>query len=395
MNAIFSSFIVMILILGCARDKDESGRLQRGNFKATITESGELQAVSSRIINMPDFSWEYGKIKIIDLETEGTVIKKGAYIAQIDTSSVARKLVQTQSDLAIAEADYQKLLIEHVSALRQLDSELNSAQAALKLSEIDTLSVQFETIAKKEQSHIEHEKCRLEISKLKVKILYREQIQKEEKFILAKKIENHKRAIRDAQNTIDRFTLHAPADGMIEYRSRGRPRRKISIGDEFYRGEPIIGLPDLSKMRATTTVNERDIKKLELGQSANVRLDAFPQRTFHGVVTSISKMCHREEDDSQIKVFDVEILLDETDIILKPGMTISCEIFVAELEDVFYVQSSHIYEEVDGYCIYVSRDGDRMRIPVKLGPRNPKQVVIYGDLEVSDILLNAPEQEES
>jgi hypothetical protein len=237
--------------------------------------------------------------------------------------------------------------------------------------------------------------CKLEINKLEAKIFYRKQIQKEEKFILAKKIENHKRAIQKAQDTIDRFTLRAPADGMIEYRRTGRPRRKISIGDEFYRGYPIIGLPDLSKMRASTMINERDIKKLKLGQSAHVRLDAFPQRTFHGVVTSISKMCHPEEDDSQIKVFDVEILLDETDIILKPGMTISCEIFVAELEDVFYVQTSHVYEQADGYCIYVERDGDPKRIPVKLGPRNLKQVVIYGDLEETDLLMKAPEQEKS
>lgn len=395
MKNVSFTFIFVLFVCGCSRVQDNIKSLHWGNFKATLTESGELHAVNSKMINMPDFSWHYGKTKIVDMGIEGTIVKKGAYVAQVDTSNVIRILVQTESELAIAQADYQKLLIEHKSSLRQWESELESAEAALRLSEIDTLSVQFESIAKKEQSQIEHHMCKLEIDKLKAKILYGEQIQKEEKFILEEKIKNQERAILNAHDTVSRFTLLAPADGMIEYRRRGRPRRKISIGDEFWPGEPIIGLPDLSKMKAAITVNERDVKKILIGQSVMVRLDAFPQRAFHGVITSISKMCHSEDDDSQIKVFDVEILLDDNDPILKPGMTISSEIFVAELEDVFYIQTEYIYEEETGFCIYVSREGDQIRIPVKLGPRNPKQVVVYGNLQKSDMPIYAPKQEES
>ncbi|MCK5347478.1 MAG: hypothetical protein KAR20_28910, partial [Candidatus Heimdallarchaeota archaeon] len=90
-----------------------------------------------------------------------------------------------------------------------------------------------------------------------------------------------------------------------------------------------------------------------------------------------------------------EILLDDNDPVLKPGMTISSEIFVAELEEVFFVRTEYIYEQTGGFCIYVDREGDPLRIPVKLGPRNPKQVVVYGNLEKSDIPIYAPKQEES
>jgi RND family efflux transporter MFP subunit len=384
---------LILFIWACSGSDSDLKTLERGKFRATLTESGELHAVNSKIINMPDFSWQYGKTKIVDMKTEGIIVKKGTYIAQVDTSNVVRNLVQTKADLEIAEADFQKLLIEHVSARRQLESELNAAEAALRLAEIDTLSVQFETVAKKEQSKIEHEMCLLEVNKLRSKIFYQSQIHQEEKFILEEKIKNHKRAIRNARDTINRFTLFAPADGMIEYLRRGRPRRKISVGDEFYPGDPIIGLPDLSKMKAATTVNERDVKKVSLGQSVSIRLDAFPQKAFIGKVVFISKMCHPQDEDSQIKVFDVEILLDETDIILKPGMTINCEILVTELEDVFSVRTEHIHEEAEGYCIYIEREGARVRIPVRLGPRNSKAIVVYGDLKESDTLMSAPDLE--
>lgn len=385
--------IIFIFLIGCSGGKKGSATLDWGAFEATLTESGELRAVSARVVNMPDYDWRYGKPKIVDLGSEGTLVKKGDFIAQIDTSNVVRELVQALSDLAIAEADFQKLKIEHQAAIRKLESELQAAEAALRLANIDTMSVQFETRAKREQSKIERKMAQIEVEKLKVKLTYTKLIQKEEKIILEEKIKNHNRTIQSAYQTIRRFTLLAPADGMIEYSTRGRSRTKIAIGDEFWPGEPIIGLPDLSKMKAAITVNERDVKKIAPGQSAIVRLDAFPQRAFKGVVSTISKMCHAKEKDSQIKVFDVEILLDDNDPVLKPGMTISSEIAVAQLKDVFFTPLESVQEEDGRFYIYVERDGDRLKIPVKIGSRNTHHVVIYGNLQKSDILLKVQGEE--
>jgi len=394
MSRISRTLILSILFISCSSRTNESGTLDWGDFEATLTESGELAAVSARMINMPDFDWRFGKSKIVDLGIEGTLVQKGDFVAQIDTANVVRELVQSLSDLAIAQADYQKMKIEQQAAVRQLESELQAAEAALRLANIDTMSVQFETRAKREQSRIERQMSALEVEKLKAKLHFQRLIQVEDKKILEEKIKNHQRTIQSAHETIRRFTLLAPADGMIEYSTRGRSRTKIAVGDEFWPGDPIIGLPDLSKMKAVITVNERDIRKVEINQTASVRLDAFPQRAFNGKVISISKMCHAKERDSQIKVFDVEILLEKNDPILKPGMTISCEITVAQLEEVFYTPLDAVSEEDGRFYIYVQRDGDRLKIPVKIGSRNTHFIVIYGNLRKSDILLKATDQEQ-
>jgi HlyD family secretion protein len=393
MTRLRCAYILCILLFGCSGSNNSSATLDWGDFEATLTESGELLAVSARIVNMPDFDWRYGESKIVDLGTEGSLVKKGDFIAQIDTSNVVRELVQSLSDLAIAEADYQKMKIEHQAALRQLEAELQAAEAALRLANIDTLSVQFETKAKREQSRIERQMALLEVEKLTATLTFQKLIQKEEKTILEEKIKNHQRTIANARQTIKRFTILAPSAGMIVYSTRGRSRTKIAIGDEFWPGDPIIGLPDLSKMKAAITVNERDIKKVAIGQTATLRLDAFPQRAFNGRVISISKMCHPKERDSQIKVFDVEILLDENDPVLKPGMTISCEITVARLQDVFYTPLESVQEQNGRFYIYVERDGERLKVPVKIGSRNTHHVVIYGNLQKSDILLKAAGRE--
>ena len=237
---------------------------------------------------------------------------------------------------------------------------------------------------------------RLEVEKLTAKLNYTKLIQKEDRVILEAKIVNHKREINNAIDTINRFTLRAPADGMIEYRRVGRPRRKISIGDEFWPGRPIIGLPDLSQMKAVMSIGETDIDKIEIEQPVSVRLDAFPKKAFPGKIISISKICgYKDEDESDLKVFDVEVLLVGTDAILKPGMTVSSEIAIAELEDVYFVPLSYVKEELKGFVIYIIRGSQERSVPVKLGPRNVKQIVVYGDFSKSDLLIHPDKKEQA
>ena len=225
MRLFLITVILLLLCCGCNIRQDDSIHISWGDFKASITESGELRAVNSKMVNMPDYDWAYGKNKILDMLEEGTIVKKGEYISQIDTSNVARKLKETKSNLAIAIADYEKLLIEQKSTFRQLGSDLQLAQASLRLASVDTQSVQFESKTKIERSRLEHNMFKLEVKKVTEKLYYTKLIQREDRVILESKIENHKRAINNAIDTINRFTLLAPANGMIEYRRRGRPRR--------------------------------------------------------------------------------------------------------------------------------------------------------------------------
>ena len=141
MRPLLINIIILIVYIGCNVAPEGSTLISWGDFKATITESGELRAVNSKMINMPDFDWEYGKRKILDMLEEGTLVKKGQYIAQIDTSNDVRILKETRSNLAISLADYEKLLIEQKSPFRQLESDLQLAHASLRLASVDTQSV--------------------------------------------------------------------------------------------------------------------------------------------------------------------------------------------------------------------------------------------------------------
>ena len=95
-------FFVSSLYFSC-NVSDSKYEVKQGSLRAVITETGELQAISSNLISMGIFFWEYGRPKITELAKEGITVKKGDVVGQLDTSGVVTRLGQKRSDLQIAK----------------------------------------------------------------------------------------------------------------------------------------------------------------------------------------------------------------------------------------------------------------------------------------------------
>jgi biotin carboxyl carrier protein len=373
-------FLVSIFFY-CQQENSTSTKIEKGKFLATITETGELHSVNSKLIIMPFFGWEYGRPQIIQLEKEGTIVEKGQIVGMIDTAGVVRVLGQKEADLEIAKADLEKMKVEHITQIEKIDGELKSAEAALKQAHIDTQRVRFESTSQKEINKLKLKIAQINFNKAKDKIEHTQSIQKEEILIQQAKIKQTVSEIEKAKRTIDKFILRAPSKGMVVYRKKRRSSEKISVGDQLFHGEAMIELPDLSKIKVLTSVNETDIEKIKVGLEASVKLDAFPKISFSGKIITVSKICHKKDRESNIKIFDVEILLEKADRLLKPGMTVSCEIVTSEIEDVLFVNNEFIYEDENGFFLYIGGQSDKNKVKVKIGPRNNKLVVVYGDIK--------------
>ena len=386
--------LTVLCIAACSGDDPNFIRIESGHFRSTITETGELQAVHHMTIAMPPFHWDYGRPKVTELAKEGLMVQKGDVIGQIETSGVTRALGQKQADLDIQRSDLAKMLVEHQTQIKQAEAEIQSVAAQLRMAQIGMEQVKFESPARQEIARIELEIAEIGLEKARKKVEATARIQEEDVRIQQAKIAQIQAAIRNAGRTLERFTLRAPADGMVEYRENRSTRNKVAVGDQFWPGQPILGLPDLSQMKVLTTVNETDVKKTHVGQSVSVRLDAFPKVAFNGTVTKISRISRTKEEKSLIKVFDIEVILEEADPILRPGMTVSGEFLVAELDDVLFVDPAGVHQDAGEYVVYIKDGAGLRRTPVMLGPRNPHAVVIRGPVQAGEQVALTPPQGE-
>ena len=145
--------------------------------------------------------------------------------------------------------------------------------------------------------------------------------------------------------------IFSPMDGVII-------DRPVELGEtvtgsgSFNAGTVIATVADLATMLVKAGINEVDIGKIHLGQEARVTLDAFPRVLFTGVISRIAPAARL---DDQVKVFDVEIALDELGHELRTGMTANIEIRGETRKQVLTVPVESVFIRGEEEMVYVQR----------------------------------------
>jgi hypothetical protein len=377
----FLCFLALLPFFACDSSDDSSPRILQGEFLATLTETGELEAVNARVIVMPWIGWQYGRPKLAYLVPEGTQVISGDLVAQMDTVGIVRVLGEKERDLQIAEADLRNLIVSQVNQKSQLEGQITSSEAAFTLAKIQLEKMKFESERKQTVSQLRFEKETLALKKLQDQLKMLQIKQENELKIQQLRIVQLENVIRSAHRARQKARLTATNNGLVEYRINERTGEKVRAGDEMWPSAPIAGLPDMSQMKVKATVSETDISKIALGQSVVIRLDAFPNIEFHGKLVEIAKLCHKKAKEDHTKVFDIIILIEESNPILKPGMTVSCEIITAKLKDALFVANEYLVEIDSRYYLSVKKGSKFQPREVRPGPRNNEFTVIYGDVK--------------
>ena len=116
----------------------------------------------------------------------------------------------------------------------------------------------------------------------------------------------------------------------------------------YSEGTVIATVADLQDMIVAASINEVDISKLELGQEATIRVDALPYRTYKGHVSQIAAMTQYEDN---VKVFPIEIAIDDSDEALRPGLTANITIIGETRDSILVVPIRSIFSDRDGMDI--------------------------------------------
>ena len=146
-------------------------------------------------------------------------------------------------------------------------------------------------------------------------------------------------------------------------------------------GKQCMQIADLSKMKVTVQVGEKDIAKIAVGQSANVTYPAFPDIVSQGTVTAIASVANSDSNYGGGSVtFNVDILIEAPDSRLKPGMTAEVSVVTEQLDDVVMVPTMALMtEDGENYYVNVATDGEgkeTRRVKVTVVTQNDNEAVV-------------------
>jgi multidrug efflux pump subunit AcrA (membrane-fusion protein) len=399
---IITGIVVVIAIIALAivnrlTKKDDISLLftevKSGLFEIVVTTTGELQAEVSTNIMGPEGlgsnNMRFRDIAIQDLVAEGTVVKKGDYVATLDRSDADNTFKDEQDKLETALNDYNMKKLDTTLSLGDLRDDLLNLKFNLEEAEITLEQSIYEPPTTIRQNTINLEKTKRSYEQAQKNYVLKVQQSKATIREAELSLRKQQEKVNEMREVLSQFVISAPSPGMVIYK-REWSGAKRKVGSSISPRDPVVAtLPDLSKMISKTYVNEIDISRVVKDQSVRISIDAFPEKRYTGTVISVANI-GEQLPNTDAKVFEVIVRVDGSDPILRPSMTTGNQIVTDVFEDVVYIPLECVHASEDSIPFVYKKD--RTKQVVIIGQANENEVIVEQGLEAGESLyLNTPE----
>lgn len=313
-----------------------------GTFTTTVEAKGQLKPISSSVVS-PSVD---GTVDSINVQA-GQSVNEGDVLMTIKNDELDRNVAEAQRAVAAAQEDLTNAQKAAAAAQATPTTDADGASAAAGVS-----AASAETNA----------------------------------------VSAAQRSLASAQANLDQAnakaasrTITAPSSGsIVELNAKvgATVTGGMIMGEsDTSGGKQCMQIADLSKMKVTVQVREKDIAKIAVGQSANVTYPAFPDIVSQGTVTAIASVANSDSNSGGGSVtFNVDILIEAPDSRLKPGMTAEVSVVTEKLDDVVMVPTMALMTE-DGEHYYVNLATDSegkktRRVKVTVVTQNDNEAVV-------------------
>jgi len=369
-----------------------AARVRRGDFKVMVMTAGELRALRDIKVTGPTMlqQAQVFQVKIASLVPEGTLVKEGDVVAELDKTPAATKMADVTLAFQKAQAVFEQAQLDSALNLSKAREDIKTMELSLEEKRIAKDQAKFEAPSVQRQAAIDLEKAERALAQAKLDYKTKtEQAQAKMREVGAD-VQRQRNLLTIIQEVIQNFTVRAPAPGMVIYVKEWNGKKR-TVGQQIGAWDPTVAtLPDLSGMESITYVNEIDVRKVEKGQPVVITLDADPSKKLTGKVTAVANV-GEQRPNADAKVFEVKVTVDKPDTTLRPGMTTGNSIETAAVKDVLFIPIEAVNSDPEGMPFVFKKSGSRIfKQEIATGSMNDDEVVVAKGLEEGDEILLLP-----
>jgi HlyD family secretion protein len=337
----------------------------RRTIEEVVTAPGEVDPkvkvnISAHIV---------GKIEKLYF-VEGDLVKRG------------QKLVELEKPLYVAQVD--RLRAELASRrveVQRARAALNTAQSAYERAQnLSRQGIQAQEL---------FEQARLGLDNARAALAAAEQ-----------GVHQAEAGLRSASEDLSRTTIVSPIDGKV-VQLNAHEGEVVVTGTMNNPGSVIAVIADLSQILVEAEVGETEVVGVQLGQAAKIRIDAIPNKEYHGRVVEIGSSANvRQGAGAGIRYFTVKTAIDDADERLRPGMTSSVSIVTNRAADTVAVPIQCVVErapagkENDGGVkqkfVFLVQEGKAKQVAVTTGISDATHVAVLSGVKAGDSLITGP-----
>jgi HlyD family secretion protein len=296
---------VIVSIILSKREKPipvTTDKAVRRTILQTVSATGKIQPETEVKIS-PEVAGE-----IIELPVEdGKLVKKGDLLVKIKPDSYKALLEQQEAAISSAKAtnlQQKATMLKTEQDIKRADDMY--AKKTISVQEYNAAQAAYDVARNTYESSL-HE------------------------------IERAEAGSSQARDQLSKTTVYSPIDGTVTILNSKLGERIVATGQ--FAGTEVMRVADLNHMEARVDVNENDVVNVKVGDKANIKIDAYGERKFHGTVYQIANTGTMTGAGTQEEVtnFQVKVRIDDHDVTLKPGLSCTADIETNMAKDVVVV----------------------------------------------------------
>lgn len=266
----------------------------------------------------------------------GDWVERGEVIARIDAAEYQQAVLEAEANLKISQANLNESRSQFELAKQELERVQSLQQKGIASpAELEAATTNFQAL----QSRVE---------------------------LAQAQIEQRQAALNSAGIRLSYAVLRATEPGFIG-------ERFVDEGSLLAPNAPVVSVLGIDTVIVRTTVIERVYGQIRLGQTAQIEVDAFPGKRFHGRVSHLAPML---QEASRVAQLEVEVANDS--LLLKPGMFSKVTVVLAEKESAQVVPSQAVVSRDGAPGVFVVQAGESVAryLPVQVGINTPAKTEI-------------------
>jgi HlyD family secretion protein len=334
--AVTGALLVALVTFLAVRTRTVSSKLSASisqNPGQVLRLKGTTEAVQARGILAPLLAGQQvHTLTITHLAPGGAPVKKGDLLAEFDRQDQMRDFIDKQ-------AEYQKLVdqvaqeeAKESAAKAKDETELKTAEDNLRKTELEIQKKEILSRIDAEKKQEDFEEANATYDQLRKTFdLKREAAQAAIRSLEIQR-DRTQQTMLHAQANANLMQIHAPIDGVVVLNTiwKQGTMGEVQEGDQVRAGVPFMQIVNPANMQVRVLANQQDFPSLEIGQTAKVRLDAYPDLVFAGRVDQMSPIAEGGNFSNKLRSFVLIVSIEGNDPKLMPDLSAAVDVDTAK-----------------------------------------------------------------
>jgi HlyD family secretion protein len=299
------------------------------NGSATLRLHGSVEPIRSYPVFVPRLAGSNANsVVITHLAKPGAHIRKGDLLVEFDSQAQIKTAHDREAEYHDFIEQINKMAADQLTARAHDEAALKQAENAVSGAEIDVSTNDVRARIDAEKNQLMLEEMRAHLTALKRTSDLRRRAEAADVRLLEIQRDRAKNAWSHAGQNATKMRIVSPLDGLVVLKTTWKNGSfgEVQEGEDTRPGVPIMDVVDSTAMRIRTKINQADIDRMRVGQTATITLDSYPTRQFHGKLEQLSPIATTSALSPKVRTFLAIFSVAEPDPHLLPDLAAAIDV---------------------------------------------------------------------